>query len=205
MHEFYFSFINFLIFLLSHFFKVLYQIDLHLLEFINHERIKPLDSFFIFITNTSFIISFGIPVFLLIYALITHWDRLKRQSRLILISLGINTVVIEIIKQVVNRQRPYKVDSFIEKLSGGGSPSFPSGHTADAFLIATALSILFSKQKVWLVLVWIWAFMVTYSRVVLGVHYPSDVFASMIISSSLAVIITRFFIKRNFLKDATIS
>ncbi|HEY5407142.1 MAG TPA: hypothetical protein VIJ92_08640 [Ginsengibacter sp.] len=65
------------------FFKVLYQIDLHLLEFISHERIKPLDT-------------------------------LKRQSWLILISLGINTVI-EIIKRVVSRQRPYKVDFFIEK------------------------------------------------------------------------------------------
>lgn len=205
MLDFLFPFINIFFFLLAHFFKVLYQIDLHLLEFINHERIKSLDNFFIFITNTSYIVAFSIPVFLLIYALIKHWDSLKRQSWLILISLGINTVVIEIIKHTVNRQRPFEVDSFIEKLAGGGSPSFPSGHTADAFLIATALSILFPKQKVWLLLIWIWAFMVAYSRIVLGVHYPSDVFASMIISSSIAIIITRFFTKRNFLKDATTS
>lgn len=205
MHNLLFSFINILFFLLAYFFKVLYQIDLHLLEWINHERIKPLDGFFIFITNTSYIVAFGIPVVLLIYSLIKHLYRLKRQSLLILISLGINSIIIKIIKYTVNRQRPFEMDSFIEKLSGGGSPSFPSGHTADAFLIATSLSILFLKQKVCLFLIWLWAFMVAYSRLALGVHYPSDVVASMIISSSLAIIVNRFFIKRNFLKDASVS
>ena len=200
-----FAKLTFLSFLLSHFFKILYRLDLQLLEFINHERIKPLDSFFIFITNTSYIVAFATPVFLLIYAIRKHRFTLKKQSWLILISLGINTIIIEIIKQVVNRQRPFEVDSFIEKLSGGGSPSFPSGHTADAFLLATALSILFPKQNGWLLLTWIWAFLVAYSRLVLGVHYPSDVIASMIISTSLALIVTRFFIKRNFLNDASIS
>ena len=114
---------------------------MHLLEFINHERIKPLDSFFSFITNTAFIICFAIPVLLLIFAIIKHRVTLKRQSWLILISLAINTAIIEIIKRVVNRQRPYKVDFFIEKLTGGSGPSLPSGHTGDAFLIATALSV----------------------------------------------------------------
>lgn len=205
MDEFLLSFINLLVFILSHFFKVLYRIDLHLLEFINHERIKPLDNFFIFITNTSYIVAFSIPVFLLIFAITKHRFKLKQQSWLILISLGINTVVIEIIKHVVNRQRPFEVDSFIEKLAGGGSHSFPSGHTGDAFLIATALTLLFEKQSCWLLSVWIWVFLVAYSRVVLGVHYPSDVAASMIISTSIAIIVIRFFTKQDFLKDAPIS
>ena len=205
MHEFFLSFIHLLVFMLSNFFNVLYRIDLQILEFINHERIKSLDNFFIFVTNTSYIIAYAIPVFLLVYAISKHRFTLKRQSWLMLISLGINTVVIEILKYVINRQRPFTVDTFIEKLSGGGSPSFPSGHTADAFLIATALSILFPKQNGWLIAVWIWAFMVGYSRVVLGVHYPSDVAAAMIISTGIAIIVNRYFVNRNFLKDATIT
>jgi undecaprenyl-diphosphatase len=204
MDEFLLSFINLLVFLLSHFFKVLYQIDLHLLEFINHERIKPLDNFFIFITNTAYIVAFSIPVFLLIFAITKHRYKLKQQSWLILISLCINEVVIEIIKHIVNRQRPFEVDSFIEKMAGGGSPSFPSGHTGVAFLIATMLTLFFSKHSWGLLVVWVWAIMVGYSRVVLGVHYPSDVAASMIISASIAMIVTRFFTKQNFLKNTPI-
>lgn len=182
--------------------RILYRIDLHLLEFINHERVKALDGFFIFITNTSYIVAYAIPVVLLIYAIKKRRFVLKRQSWLLLISLGINTIFIEALKRIVNRQRPFEVDSFIEKLSGGGSPSFPSGHTADAFLIATALSILFPKKTGWLVVIWIWAFTVAYTRVVLGVHYPSDVTSAMLISTGIALLVSRYFTKRNFLKDA---
>lgn len=201
MDELFLSFINLLIPLLSPVFKVLYQLDLHLLEFINHERIKPLDNFFIFITNTAFIIAFAIPVILLIYGMATHRFKLKRQSFMILISLVINSLVIDIIKHLVNRQRPFEVDRFIEKLTSGGSPSFPSGHTGYAFLLASALTFLFPKQIYWLIAAWVWAFTVAYTRVALGVHYPSDVIASMIISSSIAIMLNRFFINRNFLKD----
>ena len=205
MYELLSSFISFLVYILSNFFKVLYELDLHLLEFINHERIKPLDNFFLFITESSYIIAYAVPVILLIYALINHRFKLKRQSFVILISLTINSLIIEIIKYAVNRQRPFEVDHFIEKLTGGGSPSFPSGHTGDAFLFATSLTLLFPKQRRWLLAVWIWACMVAYSRMVLGVHYPSDVMASMIISSIIAIVLNKFFIKINFLNNEAIS
>ncbi|MEO6134402.1 MAG: phosphatase PAP2 family protein [Ginsengibacter sp.] len=205
MNKFNISFITLLLFILSQFFKSLYRIDLHLLEYINHERIKPLDSFLIFITNTSYYIAFAIPTILLIYAFIKNRGKLKRQCYLLLSSLIINSLIIYIIKRVVNRQRPFEVDSFIEKLTSAGSPSFPSGHTGDVFLIATALTLLFSKQRWWLLVVWIWAFIVAYSRLALGVHYPSDVVASMIISSSIAIGVNSFFRSRNFLNVDAIS
>jgi undecaprenyl-diphosphatase len=101
--------------------------------------------------------------------------------------------VITILKHLVNRVRPFKVDKLIEKLSAGGSPSFPSGHTADAFLIAISLTLLFPKHKWSLALVWIWAIVVAYSRMALGVHYPSDVLGSMVIGGLIAVIVNSFF------------
>lgn len=82
--------------------------------------------------------------------------------------------ILNIIKVLIVRPRPFTTYSFIQKLSNGGSSSFPSGHTSDAFAIATIVSLLFPKRVV-IISMFIWATLVGYSRLDLGVHYPSDV------------------------------
>ena len=52
--------------------------------------------------------------------------------------------------------------------------SFPSGHTSLAFSTAASLSIQFNKWYVTLP-AYLWAGSVAYSRMYLGVHYPTDV------------------------------
>lgn len=192
-------FIYFLFLFFAHFFKVLQAFDLHALEFINHNRIKSFDDFFIFITNAATIITYSIPVILLLYSYIKHHFLLQRKSWLILICLVNNSMIIHTIKNVVNRQRPFVGHSMIQQLVKVSSPSFPSGHTGEVFLLATAVMLLFPHKKLVIIAAWIWALLIAYSRMVLGVHYPSDVLASMIISSSIAVVLSLFLIKRNFL------
>ena len=66
------------------------------------------------------------------------------------------------------------------------SPSFPSGHTAAAFSLATSLSIRYPK---WYVIApsAFWACSVGFSRMNEGVHYPSDVAAGAVIGAGCAV------------------
>lgn len=192
-------FIYFLFFLSDHLFKVLQNIDLQTLEFINHNRIKSLDGFFIFISSAATVITYSIPVILLLYSYIKHTFLLQRKSWLILICLVINSMIIHTIKNVVNRQRPFVGHPMIQQLVKVSTASFPSAHTAEVFLLATAITLLFPNKKLVIIAAWIWALLISYSRMALGVHYPSDVLASMIISSSIAIILGRFLIKRNFL------
>ncbi len=107
--------------------------------------------------------------------------------------------IVNIIKYTVDRQRPFELDVKIEKLSTGGSPSFPSGHTSDAFLMATCIMLLFGNKKWAIALVLSWAVFVAYSRIVLGVHYPSDVIGAILIGSANALIVNLGFanIKNN--------
>jgi len=96
----------------------------------------------------------------------------------ILMAGGITSVL----KLSVNRPRPF-VDYpafFIQKDKSVGPHSFPSGHTTFAFATATNLS--FSYKK-WYVAVpaYAYASIVGYSRMHLGVHYPSDVLVGAVI------------------------
>ncbi len=63
------------------------------------------------------------------------------------------------------------------------SYSFPSGHTLSAVAFYGLLAILLwtHRRRVWAVLVGLWPLIVAVSRVYLGVHYPSDVLASLTI------------------------
>ena len=88
-----------------------------------------------------------------------------------------------------NRQRPYLKYPDRIHLSGRSedTPSFPSGHTAAAFSLATSLSIAYPK---WYVIApsAVWACGVGFARMNQGVHYPSDVLAGAAIGVGCALV-----------------
>lgn len=58
--------------------------------------------------------------------------------------------------------------------------SLPSGHTAAAFLMATAISVIYPQ---WLILAYSWAVAIGLSRIALGVHFPLDILAGAALGS----------------------
>ena len=188
---------------LTHFFKVLQQADIYLLEFIYFHRLTFLDPFFILMTNLASVITYSVPVILLIYAYLKHRFLLQRKSWLILMALTINSVIVDILKNVVNRPRPFITYPSIHNLVEVHTASFPSGHVAEVFMLAISLSLLFPKQKWGIRFSWLWALLIAYSRMDLGVHYPSDVLGSIIVTDIVALAFITLMIYLDFLQKKT--
>ncbi len=112
-------------------------------------------------------------------------------------SLGLGVGLIYITKISVGRPRPFVTYSDIVARDRVGPYSFPSGHTGTAFALATSVSLCYPK---WYIIApaYVWAGAVGYSRMRLGVHYPSDVGAGAIIGAASAI--TCFYINKKLIE-----
>lgn len=154
--------------------------DISLLRKINMQRNTGLDGSFKFISNSDTPVILAGPLTVLTIGLIQK-DKLTIQKGLVMGgSLCLNGVITMGLKYAVNRQRPFVTYPEIQKLDKAGSHSFPSGHASSAFAFATSISLAYPK---WYVIApsFAWAGLVGYSRMHLGVHYPSDVLVGALI------------------------
>ncbi len=161
------------------------NLDIRILRQINEHRNVHLDGTFKTISNSVSPISIGTPILIFGTGLIEKDQELKQKGLMIGASFLVTTIFATSLKHAINRPRPFETYPEIQKLSAGGSSSFPSGHTSDAFSTATSLSLAFPK---WYVIApsYTYAALVGYSRMHLGVHYPSDVLAGAIVGAGSA-------------------
>jgi membrane-associated phospholipid phosphatase len=103
------------------------------------------------------------------------------------LSLGALTLwlVVELVKALVHRGRPFirlSQARIVGRRAGGRS--FPSGHTSQAFFMATLMAGYF-HAAVWAVcLLYAIALLVGITRIYVGAHYPRDVLAGAILGSA---------------------
>jgi membrane-associated phospholipid phosphatase len=163
--------------------------DIELLRSLNGTPSSTLRHYSSFISNTTQYVAIGVPLVMGTIALIEKNDDLLKNTLYVGVSIGVSAGMSYVLKYSVNRTRPYitypslNVDpAFYES-----SSSFPSSHTSVAFATATALSLKYPK---WYVIAptYFWACSVGYSRLNLGVHYPSDVLAGVLVGAGSAYV-----------------
>lgn len=108
----------------------------------------------------------------------------------VLLAMGIDTLITEYgIKNIVCRVRPCNlvddVNMLVEKPT---SYSFPSNHSASAFAGAVAV-MLTIKKKAWTIPAFVFSGIISFSRMYVFVHFPSDVFAGILLGSAVAVLV----------------
>lgn len=159
--------------------------DIRTLRNIAHTRTDTKTQVFRTISDANNYVNIGLPIGLFAIGAIND-DKTMRQNA---VYIGTSTAITAVfnygLKQLFKRKRPFrKYNNFVAVTQASGY-SFPSGHTSSAFSTAVSLSHAYPK---WYVIApsLMWSSSVAYSRMYLGVHYPSDIAAGALLGSGLA-------------------
>jgi len=120
---------------------------------------------------------------MVIVVLADGWDGLAASTHMAATGLAA-LILYTWLKRYTRRPRPYAEDRRIHALARPlDQYSFPSGHTLHAVAF-TGIALAYYPQLAWLLVPF--TALVAASRVVLGLHYPSDVVAATVIGGGLA-------------------
>jgi undecaprenyl-diphosphatase len=131
--------------------------------------------------------------FAVVLFVIVSWIIAKQRKSLgcLFLLYAIQSAVIYGLKFLVGRERPIFFLNMASKLSKGPGeildPSFPSAHAAFSFMMATLLSNWFPRYRIFFFIV---AAFIGWTRIYLGLHYPTDVIAGALLGYG----ITRLFL-----------
>jgi len=155
----------------------LLQWDSQILIYLNNLGTEPFDSFWQALTKFTN----WIPLFLALITLIflkNPWRKALKMMLFYTVMILSLAKLIFVTKDAVGRLRPNNDPNISDLIRVLGSPqdfSFFSGHAAASFCIATLAVLFFRKRFKWIYLLFIWPVIFSYSRIYLGLHYPSDI------------------------------
>ncbi len=141
-----------------------------------------------------------ILMYLLIIGIII-WKH-KKNSIAMLLTIVISVAIADqfcsgLLKPLIHRLRPCHEPSLqnLVHLVGncGGQFGFCSSHAANSFALATGLYLLFKNNFKLVQLFFVWAIIVSYSRIYVGVHYPLDVLTGAGIGVLSTIICHKFY------------
>ena len=142
---------------------------------------------------------FWVPFYgFLVYLLYRHYGLKKAAilTLLIIITFGLaNTLSVEAFKNVFQRPRPCDnpdFDGLIHLVNDhcGGKWGFVSSHASNVFGLATMVFFFLSKRIKYIGIgIFLWAGLISYSRIYLGVHYPLDIIGGGILGVSIGLLV----------------
>ena len=169
------------------------SLDTEILLWINGHHAHWLDVLMWFVSQTST----WLPLYVLMAAFIVWRYRNWKTVLLILVGFGVAVGLSDfttsgIIKPLVCRLRPTHEPSLdpLHLVRGycGGRFGFCSSHAANTMTCALLFSLVF-RNKIATTGLMVWVALVAYSRMYLGVHYPSDIIVGWAVGSLWAVVV----------------
>ncbi|MBD5088573.1 MAG: phosphatase PAP2 family protein [Clostridiales bacterium] len=164
---------------------------LHLLQNIHNE---VLDHAMMFITS----LGNGGLLWIFISIMLISIPTIKRETMeekrkrkicgiMVLVSLAVTAILGNlIIKNIIQRPRPFQVDTSVIPLIYPREYSFPSGHTSSSFAAATTLFFYSPKRGSFAFFI---AGLIAFSRMYFFVHFPTDIVGGMVLGIFCAVLV----------------
>lgn len=126
-----------------------------------------------------------LQVFLPLALLISYPQLGEPFANLVIAAFIIERPLYFVLKNTLKRRRPPEaLPDFTSIIQASDQFSFPSGHTMAAFLFAGVATLHFGAAAL---PIYLWAGAVGCSRVILGVHFPSDILAGAAIGTLIAI------------------
>lgn len=108
-------------------------------------------------------------------------------ARLALLTVVVSHLVVQLLKRKVVRHRPARAERLVSLVKEPDCFSFPSGHATASMSVALVYGVAVPVLAVPLLIL---ALLVGFSRIRLGVHYPSDVLVGQLIAAGTASILS---------------
>ena len=132
-----------------------------------------------------------IPVAVVAVIWLAGPGRFERALRQAAFAAGIATIlallIVKIINELYDRTRPFVHHAHHLLIAHGKDASFPSDHTSGAFAIAFTLLLFGRRSLGWAA--FIFGVLIGVARVMVGVHYPTDVLGGVLVGAIAALIV----------------
>lgn len=163
----------------------LLELDKKILLWLNGFHSPGIDSVMILMTKTIF----WLPLYLVLTYLL--FKRFKVEGWFVLAAAGLSILLADQItsgfmKPFFARLRPSQepgLVGLIHLVDGykGGLYGFASSHAANTFAISFLIWRVFKDTSRWAALLFLWALVMSYTRIYLGVHYPGDIIVGVFV------------------------
>lgn len=176
------------------------NINVDLFYFFNHNLQNPVfDAIMPIVTHLGgFEVLVLVLIAVILYAHLNNKKTLKRLSILALIAFLCSDIFTALLKHLIREPRPFVTLDNVRLLIAENDPlSFPSGHTTSTWAFVTFLALNMkelteSYYKLIDAALVVFAIVIPFSRIYVGVHYPGDVLAGAVIGIVGALIVNKY-------------